>query len=212
MESCKTIRNIKNKTNIKMDNKYECTLSILIENQPHTLPRIIGLLTRRGFKVDSLAIGPTEYNNISRLILILPGNSIVLDQITKQLYKLLPIVKIQNLTYLSSVRRELLVAKILSTPKDRSKILEIATFFRAKILDFSEKVLTLEVTGDSEKILALKQLINKFGILELIRTGKIALSRESITNSQLFTKQKEAERKKILSTYLSEIDSKFYLK
>ena len=136
----------------------------------------------------------------------------VIDQITRQLFKLLPIIKIQNLTHFPSIRRELLLLKILSTRKDRSKILEIATFFRAKILDFAERVLTIEVTGDSEKIIALEQLINQFGVLELVRTGKIALSRESIINAQLFTKQKNVNRKKILNSYISEVETKLYLK
>lgn len=197
---------------MKTEYEYECTISILIENQPSILPRITGLLTRRGFKVDSLAIGSTEYEKTSRLVLILPGNMRVIDQITRQLYKLLPVIKIQNLTHIPSIRRELLLLKILSTSKDRSKILEIATFFRAKILDFAEKALTLEVTGDSEKIIALEQLIHRFGILELVRTGKIALSRESIANGQLFTIQKEADRCKILNSYISEIETKLYLK
>jgi len=197
---------------MQIDCKYECTLSILVENQPTILPRIAGLLTRRGFKVDSLAIGSTEYSQTSRLILILPGNMRVIDQITRQLYKLLPVIKIQNLTHLPSIRRELILLKILSTKKNRSKILEIATFFRAKILDFAEKVLTLEVTGDSEKIIALEQLINPFGVVELVRTGKIALSRESITNAQLFTKQKEINRNKILNSYISEVETKLYLR
>lgn len=197
---------------MRTEYEYECTISILIENQPSILPRITGLLTRRGFKVDSLAIGSTEYEKTSRLVLILPGNMRIIDQITRQLYKLLPVIKIQNLTHIPSIRRELLLLKILSTSKDRSKILEIATFFRAKILDFAEKALTLEVTGDSEKIIALEQLIHRFGILELVRTGKIALSRESIANGQLFTIQKEADRRKILNSYISEIETKLYLK
>jgi len=197
---------------MKIEYEYECTISILIENQPSILPRIIGLLTRRGFRVDSLAIGATEYDKTSRLVLVLPGNMRVIDQITRQLYKLLPVIKIQNLTHIPSIRRELILLKILSTSKDRSKILEIATFFRAKILDFAEKALTLEITGDSEKIIALEQLINRFGILEFVRTGKIALSRESITNSHLFTIEKEFRRRKILNSYTSEIETKLYLK
>ena len=107
---------------------------------------------------------------------------------------------------------QLLLLKILANTPERSKILEIATFFRAKILDFAEKVLTIEVTGDSEKIIALEQLINQFGVLELVRTGKIALSRESIINAQLFTKQKNVNRKKILNSYISEVETKLYLK
>ena len=196
---------------MQIDYKYECPLSILIENQPAILPRIAGLLTRRGFKVDSLAIGSTEHAKTSRLILILPGNMRVIDQITRQLYKLFPVIKIQNLTHLPSIRRELILLKILSTRKNRSKILEIATFFRAKVLDFAEKVLTLEVTGDSEKIIAFEQLINQFGVVELVRTGKIALTRESIATAQLFTKKKDLQRKKILKSYISEIETKLYL-
>lgn len=196
---------------MKIEYEYECTISILIENQSSILPRITGFLTRRGFKIDSLAIGSTEYDKTSRLILVLPGNLRLINQVAKQLYKLLPIIKIQNLTHIPAIRRELLLLKILSTTKDRSKILEIATFFRAKVLDFAEKALTLEITGDSEKILALEQLMNKFGVLELVRTGKIAISRESITNSQIFTLQKEFNRRKILNSYISEIETKLYL-
>merc|ERR1712115_710326 len=122
----------------------------------------------------------------------------------QQLYKLLPVIKIQDLTHLPYIRRELILFKVLATPEDRSRILEIATFFRAKIL-------TLEVTGDSEKIIALEQLIHKFGVLELVRTGKIAMIRESIANTQLFTRQRELNRKKILHSYVTELEDKLYL-
>ena len=197
---------------MKTEYEYKCTLSILMENQPIILPRITALLIRRGFKVDSLTIGSTEIEKTSRVILTLSGNMRIIDQVTRQLYKLLPVLKIQNLTHVPSIQRELILFKILSTSTERSKILEIATFFRAKILDFADKVLTLEVTGDSEKIIALEQLIKKFGILELVRTGKIAVSRESITNGQVFVKSKEIRRRKILNSYISEIETKFYLR
>ena len=194
-----------------MQIEYDCTLSILVENQPSMLYKITGLLTRRGFKVDSLVIGSTEYYKTFRLIIILPGNMRIVDQITQQLYKLLPVIKIQDLTHLPYIRRELILFKVLATPEDRSRILEIATFFRAKILDFAENILTLEVTGDSEKIIALEQLIHKFGVLELVRTGKIAMIRESIANTQLFTRQRELNRKKILHSYVTELEDKLYL-
>jgi acetolactate synthase I/III small subunit len=194
-----------------MQIEYDCTLSILVEKQPSMLYKITGLLTRRGFKVDSLVIGSTEYYKTFRLIIILPGNMRIVDQITQQLYKLLPVIKIQDLTHLPYIRRELILFKVLATPEDRSRILEIATFFRAKILDFAENILTLEVTGDSEKIIALEQLIHKFGVLELVRTGKIAMIRESIANTQLFTKQRELNRKKILHSYITELEDKLYL-
>ena len=194
-----------------MQIEYDCTLSILVEKQPSMLYKITGLLTRRGFKVESLVIGATEYYKTFRLIIILPGNMRIVDQITQQLYKLLPVIKIQDLTHLPYIRRELILFKVLATPEDRSRILEIATFFRAKILDFAENILTLEVTGDSEKIIALEQLIHKFGVLELVRTGKIAMIRESIANTQLFTKQRELNRKKILHSYITELEDKLYL-
>ena len=194
-----------------MQIEYDCTLSILVEKQPSMLYKITGLLTRRGFKVDSLVIGSTEYYKTFRLIIILPGNMRIVDQITQQLYKLLPVIKIQDLTHLPYIRRELILFKVLATPEDRSRILEIATFFRAKILDFAENILTLEVTGDSEKIIALEQLIHKFGVLELVRTGKIAMIRESIANTRLFTRQRELNRKKILHSYVTELEDKLYL-
>ena len=194
-----------------MQIEYDCTLSILVENQPSMLYKITGLLTRRGFKVDSLVIGSTEYYKTFRLIIILPGNMRIVDQITQQLYKLLPVIKIQDLTHLPYIRRELILFKVLATPEDRSRILEISTFFRAKILDFAENILTLEVTGDSEKIIALEQLIHKFGVLELVRTGKIAMIRESIANTRLFTRQRELNRKKILHSYITELEDKLYL-
>ena len=194
-----------------MQIEYDCTLSILVEKQPSILYKITGLLTRRGFKVDSLVIGSTEYYKTFRLIIILPGNMRIVDQITQQLYKLLPVIKIQDLTHLPYIRRELILFKVLATPEDRSRILEISTFFRAKILDFAENILTLEVTGDSEKIIALEQLIHKFGVLELVRTGKIAMIRESIANTRLFTRQRELNRKKILHSYVTELEDKLYL-
>ena len=194
-----------------MQIEYDCTLSILVEKQPSMLYKITGLLTRRGFKVDSLVIGSTEYYKTFRLIIILPGNMRIVDQITQQLYKLLPVIKIQDLTHLPYIRRELILFKVLATPEDRSRILEISTFFRAKILDFAENILTLEVTGDSEKIIALEQLIHKFGVLELVRTGKIAMIRESIANTRLFTRQRELNRKKILHSYITELEDKLYL-
>lgn len=195
-----------------MKDEYECIVSILVENQPSVLSRIVGLLTRRGFKVKSLAIGKTEHEKTSKIVLVLPGNIRIVDQITRQLYKLLPVIKIQNLTHLPSIKRELILLKILSPENQRPKILAITNFFNAKILDFSEKILTLEMTGDSEKIRALEQLIYKFGIIELVRTGTIAVTRESIINSKLFTKNDYLERHKQLKKYMNKISTKHYIK
>ena len=197
---------------MQMEGQYECIISILVENQPSVLSRIVGLLTRRGFKVKSLAIGRTEHDKTSKMILVLPGNRRIVDQITRQLYKLLPVIKIQNLTHLPLIQRELVLLKILSPENERSKILGIATFFNAKILEFADKILTLEMTGNSEKIRALEQLIHKFGILELVRTGKIALTRESIVSSKLFIKSDFFDRHKQLKKYINKIKTKSYLK
>jgi len=183
---------------------YECTITVLIENQPSILTRVTGLLSRRGFKIDSLAIGNTESKNISRLTLVLFGNNRIVNQITKQLYKLFHVIKIQNITNIPSIRRELLLLKILTSTTNRSEILEITTFFRAKILDFAERTITFELTGDSEKVIALEQLINQFGIIEVARTGKIALSRESLMNTQIFRNEHKLNRLKLVSSYATE--------
>ena len=174
---------------------YECTISILVENQSSILTRIIGLLTSRGFEIYTIAIGASENERMSRITITLPGSSLIIDQLIKQLYKLLPIIKIQNLTNIATIKRELVLVKLFAPIQDRSEILEISTFFRAKILDFTENVLTLEVTGDPKKILAIQQLINKFKVLEIARTGPIALSRESLLYAKLT--QKERKRSKL---------------
>ena len=194
-----------------MDIEYECTLSILIENQPSILTRVSGLLTRRGFKIESLAIGATEYPDVSRIIIVLPGNLKIIDQVTRQLYKLLPVVKIYNLTNVPSIRRELLLFKISANIEERRRILEIAKIFNANIIDCTDQTITLEVVGDSEKIVAIEQMIHKFGILEKVRTGKIGLSLESVVGGQLYTIQREGLRQKLIKPHVHEIESKLYL-
>jgi acetolactate synthase-1/3 small subunit len=178
--------------------RYECTISVLVENQSSILTRILGLLTSRGFEIYTVAIGAAEYERMSRITLVLPGNNLIIDQITKQLYKLLPVVKVQNLTVIPAIKRELVLFKIFVPVNDRSEILEISTFFRAKILDFTESVLTLEVTGEPEKIIAIEQLVNKFRILEIARTGRIALSRDSLIYTKLVKKPRKRSRLKQL--------------
>lgn len=178
--------------------RYECTMSILVENQSSILTRILSLLTSRGFEIYTVAIGTAEYERMSRITIVLPGNELIIDQLTKQLYKLLPVVKIQNLTFIPSIKRELILFKIFIPNKNRSEILEICSFFRAKVLDFTNNVITLEVTGNSQKILAIEQLVNKFPILEIARTGRIALSRDSLLYAKLIRKPKKRNRLKQL--------------
>jgi len=191
--------------------EYECLLSILVENQPSILTRIVGLLTRRGFIIESLVVGSTEYESLSRILIVLPGNLRIIDQVTRQLYKLFPVVKVYNLTHIPSITRELILFKILANEKEREKILNITKVFKADIVDCTNKTITLEVTGDAEKIVAIEQLIHKFGILEKVRTGRIGLSKESITSSQLYTVQRDRLRRRMVNTHVTDLENKMYL-
>ena len=190
---------------------YECILSILIENQPSILTRIVGLFTRRGFIIESLTIGTSEYDHLSRIMVVFFGNMKLIDQVMRQLYKLFAIVKINNLTPLPIITRELILIKIFVNEKDRKDILEIVDVFNLEVLDFTNKTLTLEITGDSKKILAIEQLLNRFEILEKIRTGKIGLVQESVTGSKLYKVDQEKLRRKIMNSHIFEFENKLYL-
>ena len=196
---------------MELNYSYECTLSILVENQPSILTRIIGLLSRRGFIITSLAIGATEYEGLSRIIIVLPGNLRLVDQLTRQLYKVLPTIKIFNLTNSPSITRELILVKIFADKPDRHEIFEIAKVFDLNILDYTNKTVTLEITGDKEKIIAIEQMLHKFGVLEKVRTGKIGITKESLAVGQLYTTEREHIRRKILNSHISEIEAKMYL-
>ena len=196
---------------MELSYSYECILSILVENQPSILTRIIGLLSRRGFVIDSLAIGSTEYNGLSRIIIVLPGNLRLVDQLTRQLYKVLPTIKIFNLTNSPSITRELILIKIFANSSERQDIFEIAKVFKLNIIDYTNKTITLEITGDRKKIIAVEQMLHKFGILEKVRTGKIGITRESLAVGQLYTIDREDIRRRILDSHITEIEAKIYL-
>ena len=196
---------------MKLDYSYECTLSILVENQPAILTRIIGLLSRRGFTIDSLAIGATEYDGLSRIIIVLLGNLRLVDQLTRQLYKVLPTIKIFNLTNSPSITRELILVKIFANPSERHEILEMAKIFDLNIVDYTNRIITLEITGDEKKIIAIEQMLHKFGILEKVRTGKIGITRESLCAGQLYTKDRDHIRRRILDSHITELEAKVYL-
>ena len=196
---------------MELDYSYECTLSILVENQPSILTRVIGLLSRRGFMIDSLAIGATEYDGLSRIIIVLPGNLRLVDQLTRQLYKLLPTIKIFNLTNAPSITRELILVKIFAKNPERQEIIELARVFDLNIIDYTNKTITLEVTGDGKKIIAIEQILHKFGVLEKVRTGKIGITRESLAVGQLYTIDREPTRRQILDSHMSEIEAKIYI-
>ncbi len=160
------------------------TLSVLVEDEAGVLSRIAGLFARRGFNIESLAVGHAEQPGISRLIMVVAGDDQVIEQMTKQLLKLVNVLMVQNLSHIPSVERELMLLKVAANQDNRSKILELVSIFRTKVVDVAEDALTLEVAGDPGKLLALEQVLAPFGILQIVRTGKIALERSSGINTE----------------------------
>ena len=152
-------------------------VSVVVENKPGVLARISGLFSRRGFNIDSLAVGPTEDANYSRITIVVNGEDMIIEQISKQLYKLIDTYKVVDLTKINHIERELVLVKVNITASTRSEVIEIINIFRAKIVDISEKTLCVEVTGVQEKINGLLKLLKKFGIAEVVRTGSIAIQR-----------------------------------
>lgn len=153
------------------------TLSVLVENKPGVMARISGLFSRRGFNIDSLSVGVTNNPDISRMTIVVNGDDSVLDQVRKQLGKLINVIKIVDLPSDNSVERELILIKVGVSVETRSEIMQITDTFRAKIVDVGKDTLTVEVTGDEGKINAIIQLMEQFGIKDIARTGKTAVMR-----------------------------------
>ena len=152
-------------------------LSLLVENKPGVLARIAGLFARRGFNIDSLAVGPTDDDSISRITLTVDGAAHPIDQVTKQLHKLVNVIKIRDLEPREAVARELALFKVTADGDSRAQIMEYADIFRGRIVDVSKRSVTVEVTGNDDKIEAFEQMIRPFGLIEMVRTGEIAVSR-----------------------------------
>ena len=155
------------------------TLSVLVENKSGVLTRVTSLFARRGFNIDSLAVGPTEDPTLSRITIVVSAADTPVEQITKQLHKLINVIKIQDLDPSESIDRELVLFKVNAPPEKRNEIIEIANVFRAKVVDVGRNSLTIEATGAADKIQAMEDLFRAYGIKELARTGKIALARGS---------------------------------
>ncbi len=168
------------------------TLSVLVEDEAGVLTRIAGLFARRGFNIESLAVGPAEQSGISRITMVVPGDDNTIEQLTKQLYKLINVLKVNDITQTPCVERELMLVKVSVTAANRAEVLEVAQVFRARIVDISDDTVTVEVVGDPGKMVAIVQMLNKFGIREVARTGKIALTRESRVNTE-YLKSLEAK-------------------
>jgi acetolactate synthase I/III small subunit len=163
------------------------TLSVLVENKPGVLARIAALFSRRGFNIDSLAVGPTEHSEISRMTVVVDVDALPLEQVTKQLNKLIEVLKVVELDPVASVQREILLVKVRTDMQNRSHVLETVQLFRAKVVDVASDALTIEVTGNRDKLNAFLEVLEPFGIKELVQSGMVAIGRgsRSITDRAL---------------------------
>jgi acetolactate synthase-1/3 small subunit len=163
------------------------TLSVLVENRPGVLTRVAGLFARRSFNIHSLAVGPTEHPDVSRMTVVVDVDELPLEQVTKQLNKLVSVIKIVELENPSSVQRELLLVKVRADMQTRSQVLEAVQLFRAKVVDVALDAVTIEVTGNPDKLEAFLRVLEPFGIRELVQSGLVAIGRggRSITDRAL---------------------------
>ena len=153
------------------------TLAVLVENKSSVLTRVAGLFSRRGYNIESLAVGITDNPEISRMTIVVSGDDHVLGQIIKQLNKLIEVIKVSNLEPNETIQRELAFFKVKVDKGNRSEVMQIVDVFRAKIVDVDIKSLVIEITGTNDKINAIEKLLKNFGILEVVRTGTIAINR-----------------------------------
>ncbi|HHW70130.1 MAG TPA: acetolactate synthase small subunit [Clostridiales bacterium] len=151
-------------------------LGVLVENNPGVLSKVSGLFSRRGFNIESLAVGVTEDPSISRMTIVVNGDGYIVEQVTKQLNKLIEVIKVEIISD-DSVVRELALIKVSANASNRNEIIQIASVFRSNIVDISKNALTIEITGDDQKISALVDMLKDFGIKEMVRTGIVAMDR-----------------------------------
>jgi acetolactate synthase-1/3 small subunit len=157
------------------------TIAVLVENKFGVLSRVAGLFSARGYNIESLSVGETLDPTVSRMTLVVRGDQFVIEQVVKQLHKLIDVIKVSDLTEDSHVERELALMRVNAEPQHRAEILRTADIFRAKVVDVTPTSFTLEVTGDESKIEAIIELLRPVGIQELVRTGKVAIARGSKT-------------------------------
>ena len=153
------------------------TLSVLVEDKPGVLARVAGLFSRRGFNIESLAVGPTEVPEVSRMTIVVAVDDLPLEQVTKQLNKLVNVLKIVELERGVSVQRELLLVKVRADATVRSQVLETVQLFRAKVVDVAPEAVTVEATGTSDKLAALLRMLEPYGIREMVKSGMVAVGR-----------------------------------
>jgi len=172
------------------------TLSVLVEDQPGVLARIASLFSRRGFNIESLAVGPTEHQGVSRMTIVVSVDQLPLEQVTKQLNKLINVLKIVELDPLTSIQRELVLVKVRAEADVRSQVLETVQLFRAKVVDVSADSVVIEATGNGDKLEALLRVLEPFGVKELVQSGMVAMGRgnRSITDRSLRSTDRTADR------------------
>ena len=170
-----TLEELEATTAVRTGRKH--ILSILVQNRPGVLTRIAGLFARRGFNIHTLAVGPTDDPAVSRITLTVDGAKHPIDQVTKQLHKLVNVLKIRDLEPEDSVSRELALFKVACAGGNRGEVMQISEIFRGKVVDVGRRSVVIEVTGTDDKIEAFEQLVRPFGLVEMVRTGEIAISR-----------------------------------
>lgn len=167
------------------------TVSLLVDNQPGVLDRITGVIARRGYNVQSLGVGPAERPEVSRITLVVPGTDAEVAKLLTQLLKVISVLEAQDITHIPFVERELMLVKVACDKGGRGELMDLAGIFRAKVSDISGDTVTIEVTGDLEKLAQLQELLEPFGILEVARTGRVALTRDSGVNTALLEELKD---------------------
>ena len=160
------------------------TLSVLVENRPGILTRVAGLFARRGFNIHSLAVGPTEHPDVSRMTVVVDVDELPLEQVTKQLNKLVEVIKIVELDGTSSVNRELLLVKVRADVDSRGQVLDAVQLFKARVVDVAPDAVTVEVTGNADKLAGFLKVVEPFGIRELVQSGMVAIGRGSRSISE----------------------------
>ena len=161
----------------KREKRY--TLAILVNNNPGVLMRVVSLFSRRGYNIDSLSVGETEDERLSRITIVVPGDRAVVEQIKKQVAKLYDVIQVYEMTRTASLQRELIMIKVMASVASRTEVVELAQIFKAKIIDVTNTTVSLEMTGTLDKIDSFLNLISPYGIVELARTGITALERGS---------------------------------
>ena len=172
---------------IKPDQLKRYTVGVLVDNEPGVLSRVSGLFSRRGFNIESLAVGPTQDAEVSRITIVVKGDDAHIEQLVQQLYKLICVQKVQVMQSRNAVERQLLLVKVRAGLAEREGLMRLVDIFKAKVLDVTKSSMILQITGDNDKIAAILGLLEDYGITELVRTGVVALERgDDVMNSDIF--------------------------